>query len=254
MRLVNQEKLSPVEAALQIEFQPVAGKGLLLRLLRIKVIGITPFFLGGIHRHIGALLEDVSALAIERIHGDTDTGGDEYFLTVQKEWRTDDIQNLFFAFVYNAFGVPIAAGVLYPFFGILLSPMLAAAAMSFSSVSVVGNALRLRNLNLRYDIQGNQLDSSTRVFLDQFTLGESVDSPDATSLPVSLAIALLKDRSGEISLDIPVSGNLDDPEFSVGGVIIQVLVNLVAKAATSPFALLASLIPEGQDLQYLFFA
>jgi Cu+-exporting ATPase len=54
-------------------------------------------------------------------------------------------QNLFFAFVYNTFGVPIAAGVLYPFFGILLSPMIAAAAMSFSSVSVIANALRLRN-------------------------------------------------------------------------------------------------------------
>ena len=53
-------------------------------------------------------------------------------------------QNLFFAFVYNTAGVPIAAGVLYPIFGILLSPMLAAAAMSFSSVSVIGNALRLR--------------------------------------------------------------------------------------------------------------
>jgi Cu+-exporting ATPase len=57
-------------------------------------------------------------------------------------------QNLFFAFVYNALGVPIAAGILYPFFGILLSPMIAAAAMSLSSVSVVGNALRLRKINV----------------------------------------------------------------------------------------------------------
>jgi Cu+-exporting ATPase len=57
-------------------------------------------------------------------------------------------QNLFFAFVYNAVGVPIAAGVLYPFFGLLLSPMLASAAMSFSSVSVIGNALRLRRAAL----------------------------------------------------------------------------------------------------------
>jgi Cu+-exporting ATPase len=57
-------------------------------------------------------------------------------------------QNLFFAFVYNALGVPVAAGALYPAFGILLSPIIAAAAMSLSSVSVVGNALRLRNADL----------------------------------------------------------------------------------------------------------
>jgi len=57
-------------------------------------------------------------------------------------------QNLFFAFVYNSIGVPIAAGVLYPFLGVLLSPMIAAAAMSFSSVSVIANALRLRNARL----------------------------------------------------------------------------------------------------------
>ena len=56
-------------------------------------------------------------------------------------------QNLFFAFVYNSLGVPIAAGLLYPFFGLLLSPMIAAAAMSLSSVSVIGNALRLRTFS-----------------------------------------------------------------------------------------------------------
>jgi Cu+-exporting ATPase len=57
-------------------------------------------------------------------------------------------QNLFFAFVYNALGVPVAAGVLYPFFGLLLSPMIASAAMTVSSVSVIANALRLRKLEL----------------------------------------------------------------------------------------------------------
>jgi len=109
------------------------------------------------------------------------------------------------------------------------------------------------SLDLAYQIEGHKLESSNKVLLDQFTLGQHVDSPDATGLPVSLAIALLKDRSGEINLDIPVAGDLDDPEFSVAGVVVQVIVNLIAKAATSPFALLGALIPEGEDIQHIPF-
>lgn len=109
------------------------------------------------------------------------------------------------------------------------------------------------NLDLSYAIRGKALDSTNKAKLDQFTLGEKVDSPDATSLPVNLAISLLKNRQGEILLDVPVSGNLDDPEFSIAQVVIQVIVNLITKASTSPLALLGSLIPEGVDIQHISF-
>ncbi len=108
-------------------------------------------------------------------------------------------------------------------------------------------------LNLHYIINGKVLDAENHAFLDQFTLGDSVESPDAASLPVSLAISLLKNRKGEIHLNVPVQGDLDDPEFSVGGVIVKVIFGLIAKAATSPFALLTALIPDGEDLQHVTF-
>ncbi len=69
-------------------------------------------------------------------------------MTLSRSMMRNIRQNLFFAFVYNALGIPVAAGVLYPFFGWLLSPIIAGAAMSLSSVSVIGNALRLRNAKL----------------------------------------------------------------------------------------------------------
>jgi Cu+-exporting ATPase len=77
-----------------------------------------------------------------------DLMGFEKAMDVSRAVMRNIRQNLFFAFIYNTLGVPIAAGALYPFFGILLSPMIAGAAMSFSSVSVIANALRLRSIRL----------------------------------------------------------------------------------------------------------
>lgn len=108
-------------------------------------------------------------------------------------------------------------------------------------------------LALKYLITKRTLDAGNHVFLDQFTFGNPVESPDATKLPVKLAIALLKDRRGEINLDIPVSGSLDDPKFSVGGIVIRIIVNLLVKAATSPFALLGAIFGGGEELSYLEF-
>ncbi|HXX57709.1 MAG TPA: DUF748 domain-containing protein [Thermodesulfovibrionales bacterium] len=110
------------------------------------------------------------------------------------------------------------------------------------------------SLSLQYLIVKKKLDSQNKVFLDQFTLGDKVDSPDATKLPVRLAIALLKNRKGEIDLDLPVTGYIDDPKFSLGKVIIKILLNLLTKAATSPFALLGALFGgSGEELSYLVF-
>jgi hypothetical protein len=109
------------------------------------------------------------------------------------------------------------------------------------------------SFDLQYLIDRKKLDSQNRVFIDQLTLGEKVESPQATKLPVSLAIALLKDRNGQIKLDIPVSGTLDDPKFSVWRIILQVLGNLLVKAATAPFALLGSLFGGGAELGFVEF-
>lgn len=87
-----------------------------------------------------------------------------------------------------------------------------------------------------------QLQMENKVVLDDFTFGKAVASPDATKLPVRLGVALLKDASGQIVLDVPVRGSLDDPEFKVGRVVLRVIVNLLTKVATSPFALLGAVV------------
>lgn len=110
------------------------------------------------------------------------------------------------------------------------------------------------SLDLKYSIVGKKLDSRNVIFFDQLTLGDRVESPDAIKAPVKLAIALLKDRSGQIKLDIPVSGSIDDPKFRIGPIIWKVIMNLIVKAATAPFALISALFGGGgEQLSYIEF-
>ncbi len=109
------------------------------------------------------------------------------------------------------------------------------------------------NADFKYVIEGTQLQAENQVVIDQLTLGSSTDSPTATSLPVVLAIALLKDKNGVIDLNLPVSGDIGDPDFHYGALIGKALVNLITKIVTSPFAALGSLIGGGDDMDYVPF-
>ncbi|MBT1076943.1 DUF748 domain-containing protein [Geobacter grbiciae] len=109
------------------------------------------------------------------------------------------------------------------------------------------------SFDLKYTIENKQLNSENKVFIDQLTFGDRIESNKATSLPVRLAVALLKDRKGEIHLDIPVTGRTDDPQFSVWRVVWQIIKNLLVKAATSPFSLLQSAFGGKEDFSVIPF-
>ncbi|MDD5099548.1 MAG: DUF748 domain-containing protein [Syntrophales bacterium] len=109
-------------------------------------------------------------------------------------------------------------------------------------------------LDLSYHIADKKLVSENKIRIDQFTFGDKVESDKATSLPVKLGLALLKDHRGEIHLDVPVTGRLDDPKFNIWRIAFQVLKNLLVKAATAPFALLSSLFAGDGDLSFVAFA
>ncbi len=109
------------------------------------------------------------------------------------------------------------------------------------------------SFDVKYKVENRKLTAENHLVLNQLTFGDKVESPDATKLPVMLAVALLKDRKGNIDISLPISGSLDDPEFSVGGIIVKVIVNLIVKAVTAPFALIGSLFGGGEELAYLEF-
>ena len=110
--------------------------------------------------------------------------------------------------------------------------------------------------DVRYRIDGDTLQATNKLVINQLTFGPKVESPTASKLPVLLAVSLLKDRNGNIDLDIPISGSLSDPQFSVGALIWKVIGNLIVKIVTSPFSFLASLGSgaAANDISYIEFA
>jgi hypothetical protein len=110
------------------------------------------------------------------------------------------------------------------------------------------------SMDVAYKIDADgKLDAKNQVVLNQLTFGDKVESKAATKLPVLLAVALLKDRNGVIDVNLPVSGSVNDPQFSVGGIIFKVIINLLTKAITSPFSLLAGGGGGGDDLSLVEF-
>ena len=112
------------------------------------------------------------------------------------------------------------------------------------------------NLDVHYVITNGQLKAENKVLVQQLQLGEKVDSPDAVDLPIRLAVALLKDTEGNISIELPVSGNLKDPQFSVMPIVWQTLRNLVLRAVQAPFKFIGGLVSGGgaEDLSSVAFA
>lgn len=108
---------------------------------------------------------------------------------------------------------------------------------------------------LKYSIRNRQLAAQHHVIVDQLEFGDATGSKQAVPLPVKLAVGLLKDRHGVIDLELPVNGSLDDPTFKIGPLIGKTLVNLLTKAVTAPFSMLARLFGgSGEELAYVDFA
>lgn len=109
------------------------------------------------------------------------------------------------------------------------------------------------SLGLKYKLENNHLDGSNHIFIDQLDMNDTKDSDVGSILPITLAIPLLKDSSGAIDLSVDVSGDVNDPSFNVGEIVLKSLSNIIVKAVTSPFTLLASLVDTTDDLDKVIF-
>ncbi|HVX05357.1 MAG TPA: DUF748 domain-containing protein [Rhodanobacteraceae bacterium] len=113
-------------------------------------------------------------------------------------------------------------------------------------------------MDVHYMLDNGKLNADNHIFIEQLTFGDPVEGPGIKHLPVKLAVALLKNSQGQIDVHVPVSGSLDDPQFSVGSLVWHAFLNLITRAVTSPFRLIASAFGGGggkqQDLGHVVFA
>ncbi|MEG3766477.1 DUF748 domain-containing protein [Alteromonas sp. 14N.309.X.WAT.G.H12] len=112
----------------------------------------------------------------------------------------------------------------------------------------------LMSLDVSYRLEDEQLKGENHLVIDQLTLGKKTDSEDALQLPLGLAVALLEDQNGVIDLGLEVSGDVNSPDFSFGSIILNAIGNIITKAVTAPFSLLASLVSSDEELNIVDFA
>ena len=103
------------------------------------------------------------------------------------------------------------------------------------------------DLDLKYNIEKSNLEAQNSIVISKLELGDKVESPDAVSLPLDIAISLLKNSDGIIDINLPVTGNVDDPQFAIGSIVWKAFVNLITKAVTAPFSLLGAMFNFSED-------
>ena len=169
--------------------------------------------------------------------------------------RADSTSNLEINGVVDNYGVAKITGIVNPNDIKLLTDV----NMKFKNISMknftpytakfVGRAIKdgKLELDLNYNISESNLKAKNSIIIKKLELGEKIESKDAVSLPLDLAITLLEDSSNTIDLNLPVSGNVDDPEFSIAAIVWKAFVNLITKAITAPFSLIGSLFNFSED-------
>ena len=169
--------------------------------------------------------------------------------------RADSTSNLEINGVVDDYGVAKITGIVNPNNIKLLTDV----NMKFKNISMknftpytakfVGRAIKdgKLELDLNYNISESNLKAKNSIIIKKLELGEKIESKDAVSLPLDLAITLLEDSSNTIDLNLPVSGNVDDPEFSIAAIVWKAFVNLITKAITAPFSLIGSLFNFSED-------